>query len=64
MKSFLIVLCLFILGACVDNKNLYSDENLQEYVNSFSNRKEIKVNITSPQDGQVYAVYYLSLIHI
>lgn len=58
MKSFLIVLCLFILGACVDNKNLYSDENLQEYVNSFSNRKEIKVNITSPQDGQVYAVYY------
>lgn len=58
MKLFSALLCLFILGACVDNKNLYNDGNLLEYVNSFSNRTEIKVNITSPQEEVVYSVYY------
>lgn len=58
MKLFPALLCLFILGACVDDKNVYNDGNLLEYVNSFSNRTEIKVNITSPQEGVVYSVYY------
>lgn len=59
MKPFIVLfICLFIFGACVDHKNFYNEDNLLEYAKSFSNRKDIKVNITSPQEGLVYAVYY------
>lgn len=59
MKPFIVLFIgLFIFGACVDHKNFYNEDNLLEYAKSFSNRKDIKVNITSPQEGVVYAVYY------
>ncbi len=50
---------LFFLASCakdpVENGNVSSNE---DYAKSFSNRKEVKVNISSQNEGAFYAVYY------
>lgn len=58
MKSFPIICCIALCWACAHDKDIFDPEALKKYTESFRNRSEIKVDITSEYEGAFYSVFY------